>query len=255
MKPFCKILTREVLSTRAVAQRLKLAPFLLGLILTNPVVLLNAQSLTDPGFETYAVNSGGFVKPTTGPWLFGQDAGVVEPPAPNSSTGPLNTWSATFAAIEGQQYASTYAGADTIRQSVLFGAAGQYRVSAYAAAPSGSVTIPPTGTSTLGDGEFTFTLGNAAIGTPHTIAPGTDWSLFTADFTIPTPGNYQVGIRNNTTAPYFINYDAFEIQPVPEPAVWQVLFAVGTALVAWQAFRKVNATPTRIGSTSAVTPR
>src|SRR6266704_5474358 len=137
MKAFRKILTQEVVITRTVTHRLKLAPFLLGLIVTNPVVIVNAQSLTDPGFETYAVNSGGFVKPATGPWSFANDAGVVEPPAPNSSTGSLNTWSAMFAAIEGQQYASTYAGGDTIRQSVSFGAAGEYRVSAYAAAPSG----------------------------------------------------------------------------------------------------------------------
>jgi hypothetical protein len=243
MKACCNILS-EALIPSALAHRLKLAPFLLGLIVTNPVVLVNAQSLSDPGFETYAVDSGGFVRPGTGPWSFGNDAGVVEPPAPNSSTGSVNTWSATFAAIEGQQYASTYAGGDSIRQSVSFGAAGQYRVSAYAAAPSGSVTIPPLGPLTLGNGEFNFTLGNVAIGSPYTIAPGTDWSLFTADFSIPVPGSYQIGIRNNTTSPYFINYDAFQIQPVPEPGVWQLVLAMGTALVAWQAFRKVKATMT-----------
>src|SRR3954447_11676174 len=151
MKSCCKLRTEKVSIPQALA--------LLGLILTNPVVMLNAQTLTDPGFETYAVTSGGFLKPTTGPWIFGNDAGVVEPVAPNSSTGSLNTWSATFGAIEGQQYASTYAGADSIRQSVSFGAAGQYRVSAYAAAPSGSVTIPGIGAFTLGNGDFNFTLG------------------------------------------------------------------------------------------------
>jgi len=31
----------------------------------------------------------------------------VEPPAPNSSTGSLNTWSPTLAPVEGQQYSST----------------------------------------------------------------------------------------------------------------------------------------------------
>jgi len=242
MKPFSTTVTQDLLVTKAIDHRLKLAFFLFGLIVATPVAILNAQSLTDPGFETYAVNSGGFVKPTTGPWVFANDAGVVRPFAPNSSTGPGNTWSATFAPIEGQQYASTYAGGDSIQQLVSFGAAGQYTVSAYAAAPSGSVTIPPVGTSTLQDGQFNFTLGNAAIGTPYTLAPGTDWSLFTADFTVPAPGNYQIGIRNNTTSPYFINYDAFEIQPVPEPALWQLMLAVGAALVAWQAFRKIKAT-------------
>ena len=239
MKPFCKI--QEVLIARAFAPGLKLAPLLLGLVVTNPMIV-NGQTLTDPGFEAYAVNSGSFVRPTTGPWSFGNDAAVVKPPAPNSSTGPLNTWSATFAAIEGQQYASTYAGGDSIRQFVSFDAAGLYRVSAYAAAPSGSVDIPPTGSSTLVDGQFSFTLGNAAIGTPYTLTPGSDWSLFAADFTIPTPGSYQIGIRNNTAAPYFINYDAFQIQPVPEPAVWQLALVVGTGVVAWRALRKITVT-------------
>jgi len=239
MKSFWRI--PKVLILRAVAPGLKFAPFLLGVIVTNPAIV-KAQTLSDPGFENYAVNSGGFVRPTTGPWTFGNDAAVVKPPAPNSSTGPLNTWSATFAAIEGQQYASTYAGSDTIQQSVSFASAGQYRVSAFAAAPSGSVTVPPTGSSTLTDGVFTFTLGNAAIGTPNTMTPGTDWRLFTADFTIPAPGSYQIGIRNNTAAPYFINYDAFEIQPVPEPAVWQLALVAGTALVGRQAFRRIKPT-------------
>src|SRR6185369_1994372 len=124
MKAFCEI--REVLIIRAAAHGLKLAPFLLSLIVTTPVIV-NGQTLTDPGFEAYTVNSGGFVRPATGPWSFGNDAAVVKPPAPNSSTGPLNTWSATFAAIDGQQYASTYAGGDSIRQFVSFDAAGLYR--------------------------------------------------------------------------------------------------------------------------------
>ena len=80
------------------------------------------QALTDGSFEAFAVSSGGFVKPTSGPWVFTNDAGVVEPLVPNSSTGPLNTWSATFAAQDGQQYVSTYAGADSISQLVSFSA-------------------------------------------------------------------------------------------------------------------------------------
>src|SRR5580765_4365267 len=132
----------------------------------------HAQVFTDPGFESYTVSPGGFIQPASGAWLFGNDAGVVEPPAPNSSTGPGNTWSATFASFEGLQYASTYAGADTIRQTVAFGAAGDYRLCVYAAAPNGSLTIPSVGTLTLGSGEFTFTLGTAAIGGLHDVPAG-----------------------------------------------------------------------------------
>ncbi len=88
------------------------------------VPVLHGQAFVDPGFESYGVSAGGFIQPASGPWLFGNDAGLVEPPAPNSSTGPLNTWSAIFSPVEGQQYASTYAGADTLRQMVTFSAPG-----------------------------------------------------------------------------------------------------------------------------------
>ena len=198
-------------------------------------VALYGQQFTDPGFETYAVNPGGFLQPTSGSWLFSNDGGVVEPPAPNSSTGPLNTWSATFAPVEGQQYASTYAAGDTIRQSVAFNAAGDYRISVFAVAPTGTVTIPSVGTFALGDGEFTLTLGGAAIGSLHTVPAGANWSLFSADFNIATPGNYQLGVRNTVPSPYFINYDAFALQPVPEPSTIALglLGALG-AVICWK---------------------
>jgi hypothetical protein len=204
----------------------------IALVLSNLVGTLHGQVFTDPGFESYSVNPGEFVQPSLGAWLFGNDAGVVEPPAPNSSTGPLNTWSAMFAPIDGQQYASTYAGADTIRQGVVFANPGDFRLSVYAAAPTGSVTIPSVGTFALGEGEFTFTLAGGAIGSAHTVPAGTGWSLFTADFTVNKSGTYQLGVRNTTATPYFINYDAFEIQPVPEPSTIALglLGAVGIIL-------------------------
>src|SRR5580765_4644053 len=184
----------------------------------------HAQVFTDPGFESYTVSPGGFIQPASGAWLFGNDAGVVEPPAPNSSTGPLNTWSAIFSPVEGQQYASTYAGADTLRQMVTFSAPGDYRLSVYAAAPSGSLTIPSVGTFGLGSGEFTFTLGTAAVGNVQTVPVGSGWSLYTADFAIAAPGNYQLGVRNTASTPYFVNYDAFAVQPVPEPSTLVLVF-------------------------------
>ena len=144
---------------------------------------------------------------------------MVKPPAPNSSTGPLNTWSGTFPPVEGQQYASTYAGLDSLRQSVVFNSAGTYRISVYAAAPDGIVTIPSVGTFSLGNGEFSFTLANTAIGSLHPVLAGASWSPFAADFTVNSAGNYLLGIRNSSlSSPYFINYDAFSIQPIPEPS-------------------------------------
>jgi hypothetical protein len=176
------------------------------------------QVLTDPGFESYAVSAGEFVKPAADAWSFVNDAGVVEPFAGNSSTGALNTWSATLAAYEGAQYASTYASLDLIRQTVVFASAGDYEISVFAASPAGSLTIPGVGTSTLVDGEFAFTLGNSTIGATHVVDAGGAWQQYSATLNIPAPGSYQLGIRNTLAAAYFINYDAFSIRSVPEPS-------------------------------------
>ncbi|MGD0649983.1 MAG: hypothetical protein ABSA97_02380 [Verrucomicrobiia bacterium] len=201
------------------------------------VSVVQGQSFTDPGFENYEVSSGGFVKPVSGPWMFSNDAGVVEPYASNSSTGALYTWSAMFSAPEGQQYASTYAAIDTIRQAVSFDTAGDYVISVYAAAPAGSVTIPTVGTLTLEDGEFTFTVGNTAIGSLHTVPTGSGWDSYSAVFSIGDPGSYTLGVRNTKTASYFINYDAFAIQPVPEPTTFQLVLAFGAVAAGVKAAR------------------
>jgi len=192
------------------------------------VGVLHGAAFTDPGFENYTVGAGGFLKPTSGPWVFTNDAGVVEPYSPNSSTGTLNTWSATFSAMEGQQYASTYAGGDSIHQTVSFSTAGNYMISVYAAAPNGSLTIPSVGTLPLGDGEFTFALANSDIGSLHTVSAGSSWALYSAVFSIGSPGSYALGVQNTAIAPYFINYDSFSIQSVPEPSTI-VLLVTGLA--------------------------
>lgn len=210
---------------------------LLSALFAGATDTAQGQMLTDGGFENYVVNSGGFVQPGLGPWLFANDAGVVEPFAPNSSGGALNTWSATFPAIEGQQYASTYATLDSLRQVVSFPAAGPYRISVFAAGPSGSLTIPSVGTFTLGDGEFTFLFNNTPVGSLHIVPAGSSWSSFIADFTVATPGAYQVGVRNTRAAPYFVNYDAFMVEPVPEPAVLPLSLALGVGVLVVRAFR------------------
>jgi hypothetical protein len=192
--------------------------------------LLCGQTILNAGFEDDPVSAGGFAKPTTGPWTYNNDAGVVRPFSPNSSTGPLNTWSATFAPIEGQQYVSTYAGSDFVRQGILFVTPGDYRISTYAAAPDGSITIPGVGTQTLVDGEFSFVLGNLGIGGVKVVPKGSGWALYSTVFTIPSAGTYDLGIRNTLAASYFINYDAFAIQGVPEPGSLILLLGV---VLAW----------------------
>ena len=189
-----------------------------------------AQSFIDPGFENDVVSAGQFIRPAESAWYFGNDASVVRPFAPNSSTEPLSTWSATFPALAGEQYASTYAGADQIRQTVLFPAAGEYEVSVYAAAPSGVVVINQS-PLTLVNGAFTFRLNNSSIGSEFVLSPGTEWQKYSSPFTIPAPGSYTLGILNTLTASYFINYDNFDIQAVPEPGIFSlVLVALPLAL-------------------------
>ena len=207
-------------------------------VIASSASLAQAQVLSDPGFESYAVTSGGFVQPVSGPWVFANDAGVVEPFAPNSSTALLHTWSAMLAPVEGQQYASTYASLDSLSQVVSFAAAGDYRISVYAAAPSGSLTIPSVGTFTLESGEFTFLFSNTPIGSLHPVPDGSSWSVFSANFNVPTPGAYEVGVRNTRAAPYFINYDAFAVESVPEPTVLQLSLALGVGGVLVRVFQR-----------------
>jgi hypothetical protein len=213
------------------------AAFAVICLFAAPVSIVRGDSFADPGFENYALSSGGFLQPASGPWVFTNDAGVVRPYSPNSSTGPLNTWSATFSAMEGQQYASTYAGLDHIHQTVAFSTAGDYMISVYAAAPNGSLTIPSVGTWSVGDGEFTFTLGNSDIGSLHAVPAGSSWALYSAAFTIDSPGNYALGVRNTETTPCFVNYDSFSLQSVPEPSTI-VLLAAGAASLLFMEWRR-----------------
>ena len=100
-----------------------------------------------------------------------------------------------------------------------------------AAAPSGSLTIPSVGTITLEEGQFTFLFKNAPVGELHTIPAGSSWNLFMAEFTVASPGDYEVGVRNTRVGPDFINYDAFVVEAVPEPTLPQLSLALGVAAV------------------------
>jgi HpiC1 cyclase len=185
---------------------------------------VRAVTLTDPGFESPVLSAGGFTHAGNPAWTFTNDAGVTRPFTNPTSTAVLNTWSATLSPIDGAQYASTYAGSDNITQTVSL-AAGTYELSVYAAAPSGSVTIPPQPPLALVNGAFQLLFGgqnSAAINMP----PGTDWQRRSATFTLASPGNVAVGVRNTVTASYFINYDAFSLTLVPEPTSF-VLLAIG----------------------------
>ena len=201
---------------------------LAGFVLTAPAV---AVPLVDPGFETFDVPAGYFVQPRPGAWVFTNDAGVVKPPAPNSSERPLFTWSATRPAFEGQQYASTYAGGDTIRQAVTFDSAGRYELSVAAFAPVGRVTIPGSNENLpLVDGTFRFWL-DRPVGPEWTVLAGSDWATYSTIVNVPAPGTYDVGVSNPVLDSYFINYDAFAVRAVPEPTAVAGVAVVLSVLV------------------------
>lgn len=198
----------------------------------------HAATLVDAGFESYDVEPGTFVRPATGPWSFDNDAAVVKPFAPPTSTGSFNTWSAALSPWEGEQYASTYAGGDRLQQTVTFDAPGVFELSVYAAAPAGTLTLPGIATVTLGEGEFRFTIDGFYLSPLHTVAAGSDWTRYGVEIQIEEPGDHTLGIANVKIAPYFINYDAFAITPVPEPATYGMAMALaGLAFAGAQRWR------------------
>lgn len=193
-----------------------------------------AQAVLDPSFEDYSVDPGGFTKSAAGAWTFENDAGVVEPISPNSSNGPLDTWSATFAALEGTQYASTYAGSDQISQQLSFPAAGEYELSIWAASPRGTVELPNVGELTLTTGDFQFVLDGSTVGDIHTPPLDAGWARYDATFSVAAAGEHDIGVLNLKSAPYFINYDVLRVSLIPEPSV------IGMLVVGWLALTVVG---------------
>lgn len=179
-----------------------------------------AVTIQDASFESFNVADGSSVMAPDGPWLWANDAGVVDPILPNSSNGAVdNTASGTFAPMDGEQYATTYATLDRVTQIVEFASAGEYELSVWAAAPDGTLTIPEVFVDRLLDtGGFQFVVDGTAIGDVNMLDPATPWTFYSTRFFVPSPGQFSVGVRNVVTAPYFINYDAFTLQTVPEPS-------------------------------------
>ncbi len=187
-----------------------------------------AQVVADPGFESYSLAAGDYLIPSSGPWLFNNNAGVVKPFSPPTSTAPLNTWSGTFAAFEGAQYASAYAGADWFDQSVSFPAPGDYLLSVYAASPGGTVVLNG-GTHQLTTGDFRFAVGGVVRGPTFTPLLDSDWARYSTVVSIPAAGSRLVGFHTTKTDSYFINFDAFSVTPVPEPSGMALVCCVAAA--------------------------
>ena len=186
--------------------------------------LAPAQTVADAGFEQVPVASGQFVK-VGGPWAYTNDAGIVRPFGSSTTTEPLNTWSATRDAFEGAQYASTYAGGDTITQPVTFDQPGVYELSVMAFSPAGIQEIPgnPGLYKPLGNGEFRFEFGGGPVGPTWVVPVGSEWTRYATTVDVTQPGTYPVGIANTRVDVYFVDYDAFRIAAVPEPSAAALL--------------------------------
>lgn len=195
-----------------------------------------AQMIQDSSFEGYEVDPGEYLIPKDGPWVFNNDAGIVEPFSPNSTIGvDMDTWSATYTPFDGEQYVSTYASRDSISQMIDIPADGTYIVQIYAAAPDGTIQFPGSDPKDLVTGGFTISVGNE-ISQIFQIAPGTDWSLYAAPFMLEA-GEQELRIANFGLASYFIHYDNITI--VPEPATLTIL-ALGGCAVGLRRRRRQN---------------
>lgn len=183
-----------------------------------------AQVLSDPGFEAIPVGTGMYVRPRTGVWMYENDAAIVRPYAPNTSLATFQTWSATFAPIEGEQYACTYAGGDRISQYVTFPHPGTFELAVWAAAPSGTLTDGDE-TRPLVQAAFRFVFSGIDAGPVFTLEPGTGWTRFSTMVEVTAPITLAVGVHNQYLASYFIHYDGFS---VPAPSA---IAALGVALL------------------------
>jgi len=175
------------------------------------------------GFENASISDGHYTSAGSAPWSFLQNSVVVDPFIAQTYDASGTTRAATYVPQEGEQYVSTYAGNGGVEQPITFDQPGLYRVSAYAASPSGSlfiVTPVVSGSFPMVEGEFRFRLGGVLFGETHHTPSGGPWTQFSSLLTIEAPTTKALGAKNTKGAVYFNYYDNFNIEyvgPIPEP--------------------------------------
>jgi hypothetical protein len=204
-----------------------------------------APPFVDAGFESYAVANGTHRPQTVvddPPWNFRYpNAFVVDPTFAPKYQGIFDVQAASVAPFQGEQYVSTYAGAAGIGQILPFDYPGTYRVSAYAASPTGSLEITGAGTHVLVGGSFRFRVDNEIFGSTHFTTAGAGWQQYSSLIEIRAAGNHWVGVDNIASANYFLLYDSFSLESVdvvPEPGT-----SFLAALVAMMARRRRGRKP------------
>lgn len=194
--------------------------------------------VTDPGFENYTVAQAGFTQATDGAWTFNiYTTGVTEPLTTEPSTIYDDTprhFSATFAAYEGSQYISAYAGAGSFWQDVTLDV-GEYELSVYAASPGGQIDLAhhEEVSPALGDletGAFRFLFDGASVGPTFEPVLDAGWVRYSTTVEVSQAGSYTVGVEHQKIAPYFINYDMFQVTTTPEPGSLMAMSIAGLLL-------------------------
>ena len=192
---------------------------------------LTVSVATSTQVSAVTLVNGGF-NDLTG-WDLTNDATLAETGGPAgwswNTPEANNTVTSTEAVspTEGTGFGITYAGLDGFTQStsVEILTAGDYIFSVNANALTGTVSIPASGTRTLGNGGFELFTGSGAVSPNMDVIAVDDWTTFSWTTTLDA-GFIDVGLRNTNAGIYSIAFDDFTITAVPVPAaVW--LFGSG----------------------------
>jgi hypothetical protein len=200
-----------------------------------------SQTISDASFEFYNVPDNSFRyasfinanNPTSTPWTFAGNAGVIDANGGGFGTGP---------AADGEQFAflqyysspGEFFGGGAFSQAITFTLAGTYRLTYQEA---GRVFSDPSG----GNLPYQVLLdGNAIDNGTLLTSTGEAFTTRTLDFSVLSGGLHTLTFATRGT-PSGDNtgfFDGVSIQAVPEPASGGVFMAAGAVFCAYRQYRK-----------------
>lgn len=192
-------------------------------------ILTSFFALAMPSFGQ-TIPNGSFEDSTS--WVLNNDAFI-----PFSSISHGDSWATpvedrvqyTFledvSPIDGEHFAITYAGFDTLSQSIHILSDGTYHLSVYANAITGKSNTA----SSIASPKFALTMGDHSATFKEKTGDG--WNIYTLSAYL-TAGQYDIQIENLTRGVYSIAYDNVVVAPasIPEPSS-SLLFGLSGALL------------------------